>query len=66
MMWSQPNHEHRWSPRQVAETGLRVYSRGQRPWAGRWVHAVVAGAPPWLAGLLAESVVGGAGGQPVY
>lgn len=35
MMRAQENREHRWSPRWAVETGLNVYSHGQRPWPGR-------------------------------
>lgn len=34
MMQARPNREQRWSARQTIETGIRVYSRGQRSWQG--------------------------------
>ncbi len=42
-MQPQRNQEHRWSPRQAVETGLNVYSHGQRPWPGRICNLSIGG-----------------------
>lgn len=35
--------EHRWSPRQDFDTGLSIYSFGQRPWPGRICNLSIGG-----------------------
>jgi len=43
MMRLQEIREHRWSHRRPVETGLRVYTPGQRPWPGRICNLSIGG-----------------------